>query len=134
MTDWAPIRDFLITHGPWVVCFIYVFFTALGHVRMTPEQAHAWPRLFSAVRFGQAIGGMVLKAVAPFLGMFSTNKAVAVVLKVFPPAPDATPATPPPANDAIPVAVDVPAPDPTPLSPPPAPPAGGTLPSGGRRA
>lgn len=114
----ANITAALFAYGPWVALALYVFFSLLGHVRMTEDQARAYPRLFSAVLFGQAIGLWITQAIYPLLGMALPSKAMRLVDAAFPP--------PTPANPALPAA------EPTqPSSTPPTPVAES---SGGRRA
>lgn len=120
------ITDALFAYGPWAALALYVFFSLLGHVRMTENQARAYPRLFSAVLFGQAIGLWITQAIYPLLGMALPSKAMRLVDAAFPPPAPATPPLPPS------VTVDVPAAEPTqPSSTPPTPVAES---SGGRRA
>lgn len=93
---WAAAHPQASTFLGLLALVVVVALTCLAQLTLTPEQAHANPRLASAVVLAQKLAPVLRGIFKPLLGIFLPKVAVEVVSAMFPPgaAPTSTPSPP----------------------------------------
>ena len=97
LAAWSEANPQLSTFLALCAGALVVALTALAQLTLTPDQAHANPRLAAAIILAQKLAPVLRGVLKPLAGVFLPKIAVEVVNALFP-AKDATASNAPPSG------------------------------------